>query len=29
MLTLGDRLFTVTAPDTDAIDNVALLGFVA
>jgi len=27
--TLGHRLFSVTAPDTDTVDNVALLGFVA
>jgi hypothetical protein len=29
MLTLGDRFFAVTTPDTNAIDDIALLCFVA
>ena len=29
MRTLGDMLLAVTAADTDAVDNVALLGLVA
>lgn len=28
-LTLGDGLLPVTAPDTDTVDNVSLLGLVA